>query len=310
MLRVALLVGETDALVDGNYLRFANELYRHNHHVGIYLIDSLALDGADVLASGFTLKGIVRADDPFPALAPTELADFDIVWILSLGLRHNFLDKVQILYTLQTRVRIVNSLDAIMHLKSKYFMTTHPEVFRCPPSWASTNPEALFEVMAERDGRWIAKPPAGSFGRDVYLLSAEDPNAHVILESMTGPDHDHYCLLQPWVEEIAAGEKRVLLAGGQVVGQYRRIATRDHRTNIMQGARTEACELTDDEAEYATRIGKFLLHFGAEFAGMDLAYPWVIEFNVINPGGLLTIEQLTGEDLTPAILDRIVPEYS
>ncbi len=127
---------------------------------------------------------------------------------------------------------------------------------------------------------------------------------------MTGPDGDHYCLLQPWVEEISRGEKRVLLAGGKTVGQYRRVATRDHRTNIMQGARTECCELTPEEVTYAERIGEFLRQFGAEFVGMDLAYPWVIEFNVINPGGLLTIEGLTGDDLTPRILDRIVPESS
>ncbi|MBD3648315.1 MAG: hypothetical protein HUJ31_12880, partial [Pseudomonadales bacterium] len=102
MLKVALLVGETDLLIDGNYLRFANELYRHNHHVGIYLIDSLALHGSDVLANGFTLKQAVSADQAFPTLTPAALADFDVVWILSLGLRQNFLDKVQLLYTLQS----------------------------------------------------------------------------------------------------------------------------------------------------------------------------------------------------------------
>ncbi|MEX2490045.1 MAG: hypothetical protein WD356_11040 [Pseudomonadales bacterium] len=310
MPNIAILVAETDALVDGNYLRFANELYRHNHKVSICLMDSIALDGSRVTAAGFTLNGLVSEGDPFPELNRLELADFNVIWVLSLGLRHSFLDKVQLLYTIKESARIINSIDAIMHLKSKYFMASHPGVFRCPASYASTRPDDLFAVMQREGGRWIAKPPAGSFGRDVYLLTAEDPNARVILESMTGPEQDQYCLLQPYVEEIAHGEKRVLLAGGEPVGQYKRVATKDHRTNIMQGAVTESCELTPAEADYATNIGKFLQGFGAEYVGMDLAYPWVIEFNVINPGGILTIEQLTGTDLAPEILSRVLPEYS
>ena len=309
-MNIALLVADTDTLVDGNYLRFANALHARGTTVCICLMDSLALGDSRVTATGFTLDGIVGTGDPFPARSRVNLDEFNIVWVLSLGFRHNFLDKVQLLYSLPKNVRIVNSLDAIMHLKSKYFMASHPDTFKCPACWASTDPATLFAVMKERGGRWIAKPPAGSFGRDVYLLTAEDPNANVILEAMTGPDRDHYCLLQPWVAEIADGEKRVLLAGGKPVGQYRRMATKDHRTNVMQGARTEPCELTPDEAAYAGKIGSFLRGFGAEYVGMDLAYPWVIEFNVINPGGLLTIEQLTGVDLTPRILAGVLPEFS
>lgn len=310
MLNIALLVAETDTLVDGNYLRFANALYDHGHSVSLCLMDSISLDGSRVTARGFTLSQFVSDGDPFPDLDQLALAEFDVIWVLSLGLRHSFLDKVQLLYTVHNHTRLINSIDAIMHLKSKYFMASHPDVFKCPASYASTRPDELFAVIKEQGGRWIAKPPAGSFGRDVYLLSADDANTRVILESMTGPEQDQYCLLQPYVEEIARGEKRVLLAGGRPVGQYKRLATKDHRTNIMQGAVTEVCDLTDAEREYADKIGTFLQGFGAEYVGMDMAYPWVIEFNVINPGGILTIDQLTGTNLAPEILSRVLPEYS
>ena len=73
----------------------------------------------------------------------------------------------------------------------------------------------------------------------------------------------------------------------------------------MQGARSEACKLTKEEANYCEKLGAFLKDFGAELVGLDLAYPWIIEFNVINPGGLLTIEELTGQDLTATIVDEL-----
>ena len=138
------------------------------------------------------------------------------------------------------------------------------------------------------------------------MLTQGDPNAAVILDSLTGLAQNKYCLLQRYVEEIEAGEKRVIFAGGEVVGQYIRTPTKDHRTNIMQGAAATLCELTDEESTYCDKIGQLMKSYDAEFVGMDLAYPWVIEFNVITPGGIDTISQLGGPDLTKNVLDKIL----
>ncbi len=76
----------------------------------------------------------------------------------------------------------------------------------------------------------------------------------------------------------------------------------------MHGADIEPCELNTEEYEYCQTIGQFLTAHGAAFVGVDLAYPFVIEFNVVNPGGLLTIEALTGQNLAPDIIDNIFPD--
>ena len=89
------------------------------------------------------------------------------------------------------------------------------------------------------------------------------------------------------------------------MGQYKRLATGDHRTNLLRGAKTEACDLTPDETAYCNQIGVWLRRIGANYVGIDMVYPWVIEFNVVNPGGLMTIEDLTGKDLAPKILDQL-----
>ena len=301
--KIALIIAETETIIDGNYLRFSNELRDRGLSVTLCLIDSLSLTQSKVSIKGFRVEKPLRDGDPFPECQDFFLEDFPDVWILSLGFRSSFLDKMQLLFSINDKVQLINSLDTIMHLKSKYFLASKPELFRYPETFASSDPDTLYETLA-KGGQWIAKPPAGSFGREVFFLTHEDPNARVILQTLCGPELDQFTLLQKYVPEIEQGEKRVLLAGGKPVGQYRRIANQDHRTNIMQGAHSEACDLTPDETTYCRKIGTFFKEFGAEFVGLDLAYPWIIECNVINPGGLLTIEELTGQDLTKIILNE------
>ena len=306
MTNIVFLVSETDTIIEGNYLKFANEMLARGANSHIAVVDSLALVRSSIVVQGFQLKTPLLTNEPFPKdLSTFELAEFDIVWIMSLGYRESFLDKMQMLYGLPGSCRIVNSLNALMHFKSKYFLASHAETFAHPETHASTSPEQLLDIV-QSGGKWIAKPPAGSFGKEVYLLTQNDPNAAVILDSLTGLAQKKYCLLQRYVEEIEAGEKRVIFAGGEVVGQYIRTPTKDHRTNIMQGAAATLCELTDEESTYCDKIGQLMKSYDAEFVGMDLAYPWVIEFNVITPGGIDTISQLGGPDLTKNVLDKIL----
>jgi glutathione synthase len=110
------------------------------------------------------------------------------------------------------------------------------------------------------------------------------------------------------VKEITGGEKRVLIAAGNPVGQYLRQNNGDHRTNVSAGASVSLCELSAAERHYCEKIGAYLKSEGALYVGLDLAFPWVIEFNVVNPGGLQTITSLGGEDLAPRIIDQIFPE--
>jgi glutathione synthase len=301
---IAFLIADTESIEDGNYLRLGNELLQRGFGVAVCLIDSISMHDSNIRVKGFTLNRAMNDGDSIPALESFDLSIFSHLWLLSLGFRRTFLDKMQLLYSISDRVHIINSLDTITHLNSKYFLATRPGQFKYPATYASTDPEELYQIM-QQGGMWIAKPPAGSLGREVFLISHEDANARVILETLCGPDKDQFTLLQAYIQGVEKGEKRVLLAGGKPIGQYRRIAKNDHRNNLHQGASSEMCELTAQETRYCIALGAFLKDFGAEFVGLDLVYPWIIEFNVINPGGLVTIAELGGQDLTATIIDEI-----
>ena len=306
MTHVAFLVADTAVVEDGNCLRLANALLARSDVPFICHMDTLALRDSEIVVDGYKVTTLLLDGEPGNEPEPLRLRDFDVTWVLSLGMRASFLDKYQLLFSLSRESRVINSVDAIMHLKSKYFLASQSDLLHYPETHAGTNPAALIDIMA-RGGQWIVKPPAGSLGRGVFKLTADDPNAWPLLESLCGPDNENYVLLQRRVPEIEQGEKRVLFADGQVIGQYRRRPSRDHRTNLMQGGIAEACDLTSEEATYCERLGAFLKAQGASFVGLDMAYPWVIEFNVINPGGIATIHDLTGEDLAPVAIEHIIP---
>ncbi len=304
-MHITLLIHVSDAIEESNYLRLANALLKQKAQVTCCFMDTIGMSGSDVVAQGFSVVGPLQDRHPFPETQSVRLADSDVVWTLTLGMRHSFLDKMQLLKCLEQECQLINSIDALFHLKSKYFLASHPEVFKYPETYTSTDPGELAEIIRTKGGQWIAKPPAGSLGRDIFLLSEDDPNLNVILETMTGPESDQFCLLQPFVKEITKGEKRVLIAGGRPIGQYLRLAKTDHRTNVSSGAATETCDLTPEERTNCEQIGEFLLKQGAHFVGLDLAYPWVIEFNVVNPGGIHTILDLGGPDLSEEVIGQI-----
>ena len=95
----------------------------------------------------------------------------------------------------------------------------------------------------------------------------------------------------------------MLFANGKLIGSYRRLPTVDHRANIYGSGRAVAHELSADERTLAARTAEHLLTLGARYVAVDLVYPYILECNIANPGGLATLEALTGEDLSYRVVE-------
>jgi glutathione synthase len=238
-------------------------------------------------------------------IAPADqpLDRFDLIWLVGLGARASFLDRMQLLLAVEP-VRFVNRPAALLTQHAKYLLPTGPLARHHPETYASRDPTWLRGVVA-RGGDWIVKPPAASFGRDVFRVNAADPNLAIILDSLTGHDGSSYCLLQRYIGEIEQGETRVLLAAGKVIAAYKRRPGTGHRANLSGDGRAETTTLTGEEATLARAVAKQLQDHGVDFVAVDLAYPWIVEFNIANPGGLGTIERLTGIDHAPDVVTAL-----
>ena len=299
------LIHNTHDISDGNCLRLVNAALQRDLSVVIADIDTLSLHKHHIGAKGFPVSEPVSVGPRNEASELYFLSDFETIWILSLGKRDNFLDKIQLLRLAEKTTQLINSVDSLMFLKSKYSLAVYPEKFNYPESYASNNPLELLEIV-ESGGDWIAKPPAGSFGRKVFFLNKQTTNRLAILNLLAGSQSEQYTLLQRYVAEISGGEKRVLIANGSIIGQYLRTPALDHRTNLMQGGIPSCCSLTIDELNYCNQIADYLQENGALFAGIDLVFPFIIEINVLSPGGLATLEALGGPNHANKVINQVI----
>ena len=257
-------------------------------------------DNAERMAGAFTALGWQPKCLAYESLAMTmdgvtgvegggtavPLAGFDLTWPMGLGARETFLDRMQLLRMVD-QARFVNAVDALVYLHGKLALLEFQ-----PETHVSGDVDALLSVVAT-GGCWVAKPIAGSFGRDVAQLGADGPRSRAILERLT--DGGRPCIVQRHVPQARTREKRVLIAGREIIGAYAKTGG-----NLASGAVARPAALSADERGLMERIAAHLNEQGARFAGVDLAYPYIFEANVANPGGLATLASLTGIDPSPA----------
>ena len=267
-----------------NHRRLPRAFAAGGWRVGRVAHESLALAAGRVI--GRTASGAVA-----------ELADFDAYFVLGFGRRETFLDRMQILRGLP-QPRFVNTVDALVHQHGKVSLQLTCADVPQPVTHLDNDAARLAAVVAE-GGDWIAKPPAGSFGREVFHLRARSPNVRAVLEHLTR--QGRYALLQERMDTGALGEKRVLLAAGTIVGVYAKRPA-DHRANLDVGATAHATTLTVAEQATVARLGARLDALGVRFAAADLAAARVLEINIANPGGLATCAAVTGVDPVPGVV--------
>jgi glutathione synthase len=99
----------------------------------------------------------------------------------------------------------------------------------------------------------------------------------------------------------------VIIAGDVPVCGFRRYHfDDDDRANTTLGTRFEAMTLTPEEDQFIRRLGKRLMELGIHYSGIDLAYPYVMELNLVNPGGLNYSFRATGVDQSSVAVNQVL----
>ena len=235
-------------------------------------------------------RGVVKAAD-------TDLGECDLIWPLGFGERRSFFDRAQLLRRIE-QARFVNVVDAYTYLHGKLAFLEH-----LPETHAGSEAARLIERLDDRSD-WIVKPSGASFGQGVAKISNNADGHAAIRRTLNAQG---FAIVQRHVESAAEGETRCLVAAGAVIGCYRRLpGTGDHRANLATGATAAPHSLSAEERALARTIATQLRDAGVGFAAVDIAHPYLIETNVANPGGLATIETLSGEDLAPDAVRAII----
>lgn len=267
------------------------------------------------------------------------LDECQLVWVNSGAPPSIAGDVWQMLWLASQHTAFVNSIEGTLFLETKHALgQVVPKEHRAF-AYASSDFSLLWERYRQSpDLWWVAKPANAYCGQNVFLLPPNGPNVRTILQCLTGnadarsefggltereflvtQHQSEYGLggfkaqcavLQQFIPEVGQGEKRVIVACGHAVAWHgRKVPPDDHRSNIAQGAKPIAVDLHASEVDLAEMIGRKLMEYGINFVGLDMAYPYIIDLNLTNPGGLYDAKLASGIDHSDEVAELVVSHF-
>jgi glutathione synthase len=170
-----------------------------------------------------------------------------------------------------------------------------------PPTVVTADQRTIRAFLAEH-GSAVVKPVDGFSGRGVLRLDRHDPNLASLLEIATG-NGAHAVVVQRFLREVGAGNKRVFVIAGKPVGAvYRYPVAGDFRI----GNPTAEAPVTARDKEICARLAPVLTRHGIHLAGLDVIGPHLIEVNVTSVGALRKADALLGWTLCADVLDSVL----
>ena len=215
------------------------------------------------------------------------LAQFDLIWPVGFGPHQGFLDWVHLLDDLPPR-KLINPPSALVMKHGKAAWIEHSA-----DTYMAAEPERLIATMQENPGEWVLKPMAGSFGEGVIRLASSE---HERLRQAMSQQPGAYFVLQRFLPEIAHGETRTIIVGGQIIGSYLRVPANNFHANLAKKALTQRTELSAAQLSLVQTLNADMLDQHIGFAAIDLVGETLMEVNIANPGGIGTLQQLYERD--------------
>lgn len=171
-----------------------------------------------------------------------------------------------------------------------------------PRTLVTARAASVTAFLAEVGGRAVVKPLDGAGGAGVLLLTQGDKNTKSILELLTA-EGSKLVMAQEFLPAVTAGDKRVLLLDGEVLGAINRVPQSDDiRSNIHVGGRVEPCDVTPAERAIVDDIAPRLRADGLMFVGLDLIGGRLTEVNVTSPTGIQELSRHRGEDVAARVI--------
>jgi glutathione synthase len=162
------------------------------------------------------------------------------------------------------------------------------------------------DIAGEFPGGLVVKPLHGNGGKAIFHIAPDGKNLSALFEvfNQTWPEPH---MVQPFLPEVAEGDKRIVLVDGEVAGAINRFPGEgEFRSNLAQGGHAESATLTEREEEICAAMGPELKKRGLVFVGIDvIGGKWLTEINVTSPTGIVAIDNFNGTDTAGAIWDAI-----
>jgi len=283
----------------------ALDAQRRGHTLFHYLPSDLSLADRRVVARARPLAVRRVAGDHFTLGAPRrlDLATMDVVL-----LRQDppfdlaYITTTHLLEHIHPATLVVNDPAEVRNAPEKLLVTHFPDLM--PETLISADPEEIRAFRAQhRD--IIVKPLFGNGGAGVFHLAPGDENLGALLE-LFGRLGREPLMVQRYLPEVRAGDKRIILVDGEPVGALNRVpAEGEARSNLHVGGAARPVGLTTRDREICAAIGPYLRARGLLFVGIDVIGDYLTEINVTSPTGIQQIARFDGTDCAALIWDAI-----
>ena len=278
------------------------------HSLFIYDVQTLALDEGRVTAWAAPITVQRVAGDHFSKGDYRKIdlgTDIDVLLMrqdppFDLG----YITATHILERLKGTTLVVNDPEAVRNAPEKVFVLDYAQFM--PPTLVARRIEDVREFHARYPGDLVIKPLHGNGGKAVFRVPADGSNLGALIEMFQNAWIEPF-MVQPFLPDVAAGDKRIVLIDGVVAGAInRKPGAGEFRSNLAVGGSAEACELTAREEEICAVLGPELKARGLTFVGIDvIGGQWLTEINVTSPTGIVAIDRFNGTDTAAMIWDAI-----
>ncbi len=229
---------------------------------------------------------MMRTDPPF------DIEYLNTTWLLSAAERQG--------------AKVFNRPAAVRDHSEKLSITEFSELI--PPTIV-TRELAAIEAFHQEHRDIVIKPLDGMGGMGVFRVGADGLNLASIVETL-GENGVRTLMAQRFLPEIAQGDKRVLLIGGEVVpfALARIPQGNEIRGNLAAGGKGLAMPLNEKEKKIAEYLAPILNQRGLFLVGLDMIGGYLTEINVTSPTCFVEITEQSGFNVPKCWLQAVEKE--
>jgi glutathione synthase len=198
---------------------------------------------------------------------------------------------------------VVNKPQALRDFNEKLFTALYPQFI---PDTLVTTQKSAFKAFHAKHKDIICKPLDGMGGTSIFRVTHEGTNLGVISEVLTDNGTKH-AMIQRYMPEISAGDKRILLIDGEVIPYClaRLPAANETRGNLAAGGSGVPQEVNQENMKVAQTIANDMPARGILFVGLDMIGNKVTEINITSPTCVREIEAAYPVNVCAKLFDAI-----
>ena len=290
-------------------LLLMREAYARGYRLHYYITEKLFMKNGEVCATTERLEFLDYQVNYYNLGIPetTNLNQMDVILMRQdPPFDMNYITSTYLLEKLTNPV-FVNHPTAVRNMPEKLFVCDFPDLM--PPTLISQDIELIHQFQIEHK-EVVLKPLYASAGQGIFYINEAADNLSSIVE-FSLQRYKAPLIVQKFIKEVFAGDKRVIMLCGEVLTVYNRLPKAgDFRANGAQGGSFAACSLSEYEIDMCKTIGAELKKNGIIFAGLDIIGNYLTEVNVTSPTGLVLSNQLYNKKFEVEVWDRILGEVN